>query len=404
VSDLKYIIVIVTGLGDEPLEALDGKTPLEVATTPHLDRISYEGRLGLVNTIDDHHRGGSERALLSLFGYDTRGLGVTRGPLEAAGVGITLEPDDLALRMNFVSTFNGILVDHNAGQISDSESIALVKMLNVRLGGETLSFHAGLGYRNLLVMKGCASLSFETVPPHEILQQPVRDFYPYGADAQVLCDLLERARAELEKNDINSVRIDLGENPANTIWLWGQGRDFELPPFNTMFDLRGGLVGAAPLARGLARKIGLELIDVAGATGGLDTDYARKADGCLEALKRHDLVVVHVGAVNEACHEGNPSSKIAAIEAVDSRLVGPLLEKLDGLDGWRMMIATDHITSTLETTRARGPVPVAFCGQGVEGIRQYAFTEANAAKSDLHVDNGHDLMEFFLGIPRKKRP
>jgi len=402
VSNLKYIIVIVTGLGDEPLEALDGKTPLEVAMTPHLDRISSEGRLGLVNTIDDHDRGGSERALLSLLGYDTRELSVTRGPLEAAGIGIALEPDDLALRMNFVSTFNGILVDHNAGQISDSESIALIKMLNVRLGGEKLNFHAGLGYRNLLVMKGCASLSFETVPPHEILQQPVRDFYPYGPDAQVLCDLIERARTELEKNDINSVRIDLGENPANTIWLWGQGRDFELPPFNSMFDLRGALVGAVPLATGLARKIGLDLIDVAGATGGLDTDYARKADACLEALKRHDLVVVHVGAVNEACHEANPSSKVAAIEAVDSRLIGPLLKNLDGLDTWRMMVATDHITSSLETTQARGPVPIAFCGHGVEGIRKYAFTEANAAKSDLQIDEGHNLMEFFLGIPRAK--
>jgi len=403
VSGLKYIIVIVTGLGDEPLKALDGKTPLEVAMTPHFDRISSEGRLGLVDTIDAHDRCGSERALLSLLGFDTREIKVSRGPLEAAGINISLEKDDLALRMNFVTTFNGILVDHNAGQISESESIALIKMLNARLGSEKLSFHAGLGYRNLLVMKGCAPLAFETVPPHEILQQPVRDFYPYGPDAQVLCDLLERARTELDKHDINSVRVDLGENPANMLWLWGQGRDFDLPAFDSMFDLRGGLVGAVPLARGLARKIGFQLVDVPGVTGGIDTDYQAKADACLEALKRLDLVVLHVGAVNEACHEANPSSKVAAIEAVDSRLIGPLLNKLDALDNWRLMVATDHITSTVETAQARGPVPVAFCGCGVEGIRRYSFTESNAAKSDLQIDRGYNLMEFFLGIPRQNR-
>lgn len=400
-SNLKYIVVILTGLGDEPLEALSGKTPLEVAMTPHLDRISSEGRLGLVNTLDAHARGGSERALLSLLGYDTREINVSRGPLEAAGIGIALEPDDLALRVNFVSTFNGVLVDHNAGQISDSEAVALIKMLNARIGGEKLGFHAGLGYRNLLVMKGCASLVFETVPPHEILQQPVRDFFPYGADAQILSDLLERARAELENHDINSVRIDLGENPADMIWLWGQGRDFELPSFESLFDLRGGLVGAVPLARGLARKIGFDVIDVPGATGGIDTDYAAKADACAEALKRNDLVVLHVGAINEACHEANPSSKVAAIEAVDSRLMGPLLKVLESLDRWRLMVATDHITSSVETTQARGPVPIAFCGHGVEGIRQYAFTETNAALSDLQIEKGHNLMEFFLGTPRK---
>jgi 2,3-bisphosphoglycerate-independent phosphoglycerate mutase len=400
VSDLKYVIVVLTGLGDQPLESLQGRTPLETAATPNLDRVSSSGRLGLVNPFHDSRRAGSEMTLLSLLGIDTHGLSVSRGALEAAGMGIALDDVDLALRMNFVSTFKGILVDHNAGQIQGSEAAVLIKMLNARLGTDKIKFHAGLGYRNLLVLKGFASLGFETVPPHEIIQQPVKDFYPYGPDAGLLVDLIEKARGELEKHDINRVRVDLGENPADMIWLWGQGRDCHLPAFSTLFPLKGSVVGAVPLIRGIAGKTGFDVVTVPGVTGGVDTNFAGKVDAALLALQRSDLVILHVGAVNEACHESNPVAKIAAIEKVDSHVVGPLLDRLEDLGRWRLMVATDHITSSQEATRVSGPVPVAFCGHEVEGVRNYTFTEANAARSDMFVDRGYTLMEFFLGIKR----
>ncbi len=397
---MKYLIVVLPGLGDQPLEPLKGKTPLEAAKTPNLDRISSTGRLGLVETLAGKDRAGSEKALLSLLGYDTAGLRVARGPLEAAGIGVSLGPDDLALRMNFISTFNDALADHNAGQIQESEAAALVKMLNLRVGEERIEFHAGLGYRNLLVMRGWADLDFETVPPHEIVRQPVRDFYPYGADASILINILDKAGKELGDHDINRVRVDLGENPANSIWLWGQGRDFSLPPFSTLFPLEGCVVGAVPLVKGIARKIGFDVIDVHGATGGVDTDFAAKVEKALSAMKRFDIVVLHVGAVNEASHEGNPSAKVTAIETVDYRVLGPVLKGLEKVEAWRLMVATDHITSSLESTWVRGPVPVAFCGHEVKGIRRYPFTEANAKKSDLYVEKGHTLLEFFLGVKR----
>ena len=402
VESQKYIIVIVTGLGDQPLDALKEKTPLEVATTPHLDRVSSSGRLGLVESAPVQGKWGSERVLLSLLGYDPSRVTVARGPLEASGIGIALSPHDLALRMNLVSTFNDILEDHSAGQISDSEADVLLKMLNLRLGSEKVEFHAGLGFRNLLVLRGGADLDFNTVPPHEVVQQPVRDFMPYGPDSELVVDLIVRAAAELEKHDINRVRIDLGENPANAVWFWGEGHQFELPPFDAMFPLRGAVVGAVPLIRGIARKVGMTYLDVAGATGGLDTDFSGKVDAAIQALDNYDLVVLHVGAVNEACLQGNPTAKIAAIEEVDSRVIGPVLQGLEKFPRWRMMVAAAHETSSREGSRIGSPVPVAFCGHNVEGIRNYTFTEANAARSDLYVEKGHNLMEFFLGMKKSR--
>lgn len=402
VEPLKYIIVIVTGLGDQPLTLLKEKTPLDVAVTPHLDKVSSTGRLGLVEALPGQVRSGSERVLLSLLGYDTSRVTAARGPLEAAGIGIALSPGDMALRMNFVSTFNDILEDHSAGQISDSEADVLLKMLNLRLGDDKIEFHAGLGFRNLLVIRGGADLDFNTVPPHEVVHQPVRDFFPYGPDSGVVIDLLERAARELQDHDINRVRIDLGENPANAVWFWGEGSDFDLQPFHSMFPLRGAVVGAVPVIRGIAAKTGMSALEVPDATGGMDTDFSGKVERTLEALVDNDLAVLHVGAVNEACLQGNPTAKIAAIEEVDSKVIGPVLKGLEKFPSWRLMVAADHVTSSREGARISFPVPVAFCGHNVEGIRNYTFTEANAARSDLYVDKGHILMEFFLGRKRSR--
>lgn len=397
----KYIILLVSGLSDLSSEQLDGKTPLEAARTPNMDSVSLRGRIGLVETMSENMGGGSDKALLALLGYDPASYNIRRGPLEAVGIGIDLDEEDLALRMNFVSTFNGVLIDHNAGQIGDAEARSLVKMLNARFGSEKISFHAGAGYRNLLVLKEGSSLDLKTVPPHEALHQPVVDFYPYGRDARVIADLMDRAHEELLDHDINLVRVDLGENPADRIWLWGEGQDFSLPSFDTFFSLRGCIISAVPLLKGIAKKIGFHHIAVPGATGYVNTDYAAKAEAALQSLRDYDLVIVHVGAVNEVCHQGDLGAKVEAIEEVDRRLVGPVMEGLASLDPWRMMITTDHITPVEDSIPLKWPVPVAFCGHEVTAVREYPFSESSARKSDLFVEKGQDLMEFFLGIPRK---
>jgi len=399
----KYLILVISGLSDVASDHLDGKTPLETASTPFMDSISTSGRIGLVETMAEDQGGGSDQSLLTLLGYDPVEFQIRRGPLEAAGVGIHLEPSDLVLRLNFVSTFNHVLADHNAGQISDSEATSLIKMLNARFGGPKVSFHSGLGYRNLLILKDGASLEFKTVPPHEALHQPVVDFYPYGPDAQVIVELMDKAHQELAKNDINLVRVDLGENPADRIWLWGEGTDFKLPSFKTLFPLDGAIISAVPLLKGIARKIGFSHIDVPGATGYVNTNYKGKAKSALTALVDHDLVIIHVGAVNEVCHQGNLNAKVEAIEDVDKLLVGPILSGLNIFEKWRVMVTTDHITPAEESLPLKWPVPVAFCGHEVTPVREYPFNEQNARKSDMFVEKGRDLMEFFLGIKRAKK-
>ena len=397
---IRFLVLVVSGLSDAPMEQLGGKTPLEAARCPNLDALSARGRLGLVEIVGEEGSAGSDRALFSLLGYDPDRYPIRRGPLEAAGLEVPLEEDDLAFRFNFVSTFNGTLADHNAGQISGAEAATLVKMLNARLGDDRVRFHAGVGYRNLLVIKGGKGLDVTTVPPQEALHQPVVDFMPYGRDAEMLADLMRRAHEILKEHDINRVRIDLGENPADMVWPWGEGTDFEVPPFGELFPLSGCIVSAVPLLWGIARKIGFKPIRPSGSTGYVDTDYASKARETLHALREHDLVLLHVSAVNEVCHQENPGAKVRAIEAMDEELLGRIIAGLSGFEKWRVMVITDHVTPARESPPLKWPVPVAICGHEVEAVRGLAFTEANARSSDLFVERGPDLMEFFLRIPR----
>jgi 2,3-bisphosphoglycerate-independent phosphoglycerate mutase len=251
-------------------------------------------------------------------------------------------------------------------------------------------------------LKGGRALDLKTVPPQEALHQPVIDFYPYGRDAGILVDLMDQAHGMLANHDINTVRVDLGENPADRIWLWGEGVDFELPPFESYFSLEGCIISAVPLLKGIAHKIGFHHVAVPGATGYVDTDYEAKARAGLNALSQYDLVIVHVGAVNEICHQGDPEAKVKAIEAVDRRLVGPILEGMGDFAPWRLMVASDHMSPAEDPAPLKWPVPVAFCGHEVTAVREYPFTEESAKKSDLFIERGPELMEFFLNIRREK--
>lgn len=399
-KNLKYVILVISGLSDIPSDQLDGQTPLEAAKTPYMDHVSQSGRIGMVGPWCGDLAAGSEKALLTLLGYDAEAYPIRRGPLEAVGLGVKLAPDDLALRLNFVSTFNHILMDHNAGQIGNAESASLIKMLNARSGNPNIRFYPGSGYRNVAVLRNGGKLEFKTVPPHDALHQPVVDFNPYGRDAEVITDIMEKAHRELVEHDINRVRVDLGENPADRIWLWGEGVDFELPPFRDFFPLKGSLISAAPLLKGIASKIGFQHIPVPGATGYIDTDFEAKARCALSALMDTDLVIIHVGAVNEICHQGDVAAKVHAIEEIDKRLLGPVLRGLERLGDWRLMVTSDHITPAEEPNPLNRPVPMAFCGYEVEAIRKFDFTEEAASDSDLYIEKGEELMEYFLSIKR----
>lgn len=393
---MKYVIVIPDGAADEPVERLGGRTPLEAACKPNIDWIATNGRQGRVTTVPAGSLPGSDVAILSLMGYDARVDYSGRAPLEAAARGIAAGPDELICRCNLVTITDGVMSDFTAGHISQPEADRLIADLNEKLGGDRFQFHTGISYRNLLVTSRAADANPTCTPPHDIPNEPVADYLPRGAGSDWMRTVMERAHAIFANHEVNLVRRDLGENQATDIWLWGQGRAKELEPFITRFGIRGAVIAAVDLVRGIARTVGLEVLDVAGATGYLDTDYAAKGKAAVAAVDGFDLVIVHVEAPDEAGHLGDVHAKVTAIERIDELIVGPLLDRLRQLDDWRIMVSPDHPTPVDRRVHTADPPPFCLAGGTVQNPQQPPFCETNAAASNLQVDPGHELMEYFL--------
>ena len=394
---MKYAIVIPDGAADRPAEALGGRTPFEVARIPHMDRIAAEGRLGTVQSVPPGMAPGSDVAILSLLGYDPVKCYTGRAPLEAAAQGIECRPDDWVFRCNLVTVADGVMVDYSAGHIKSQEAEVLIRALEEQFGSDTLRFYPGVGYRHLLVIRGEA-FKVRTTPPHDILGERVRKHLPKGKGADHLRELMDGSREILEGHPVNDIRRDLGENPASQIWLWGEGQRPSLTSFRKQWGLGGAVITAVDLVRGIARLIRWDVIDVPGATGYYDTDYAGKGLAAIEALKDHDLVVVHVEATDEAGHNGAAREKTKALESIDRLIVGPLLDALEQTgEPWRILVAPDHETPLEIRTHERKPVPFVMMGAGLEpGRGQRPMTEANARKTGMHVAVGHELIEYFL--------
>ncbi|MFP4056957.1 MAG: cofactor-independent phosphoglycerate mutase [Candidatus Brocadiia bacterium] len=394
---MKYAVVVPDGMADHPLEALGGRTPLEAATTPNLDRVAREGHLGLVCHTPKGLPPGSDVAMLSLLGYDPTACYTGRAPLEAASMGLALGPGEVAFRCNLVTVDDEVLADHSAGHISTEEAAVLIDLLNQKLGSETIRFHPGVGYRHLLVYAGSEPIDVRCTPPHDILDQPFTKRLPRGRGSEILVDLIQRSRQVLAETDVNDVRVDLGENPANMIWLWGGGTRPQLPSFYERFGKTGAVVAAVDLVRGIAVCLGLDVLDVPGATGYVQTNFEGKGQAACQALDRYDLAFVHVEAPDEAGHQGNIRAKVDAIEAVDRHIVGPLLAALERHGDYRLLVLPDHPTPIEVRTHVREPVPFAYCGTGASPPSRRLFTEANAAETGLVVAPGHELMGRFLG-------
>ena len=395
-SAVKYAIVVPDGMADRPLERLGNRTPMEAAAKPHMDKVARTGRLGLVCHTPPALPPGSDVALLSVLGYDPAECYTGRAPLEAASMGIALGPNEVAFRCNLVTVDGETLVDHSAGHISSREAAVLVDLLNRELGSDTIRFYPGVGYRHLMVYRGSAPLTAQCTPPHDILDQPIPRHLPRGEGAETLIRLMERSRALLASHEINDVRIDLGENPANSIWLWGGGTRPHLPPFAERYGKRGAVVAAVDLVRGIAVSIGLDVIHVEGATGYIETNFAGKGQAAIEAIDRYDLVFVHVEAPDEAGHQGNIQAKVDAIEAIDKHIVGPLHAALEARGAYRLLVLPDHPTPLEVRSHVADPVPFACCGSDVGKPSGQRLTEAAAAATGLRVEPGHHLLGLFL--------
>jgi len=391
----KYAIIIPDGAADEPLEEFDEKTPIEAARTPNMDRISTLGKQGLVRTIPAKMEPGSDVAQMSLLGYDPKRYYTGRAPIEAVARNIKLSLTDWVFRCNLITIADGKMADHSAGHISTAEATSLIEELDNQLGSEQMRFHAGVSYRHLLVSKDL-DFDVQTYPPHDHIGTAMDKLLPRGKNADVLIDLMARSQQVFTGHDINRVRKDLGENQVSSIWLWGQGKRAQMERFEKKFGLRGAAITAVDLVKGLARLIGFDLIDVPGATGFIDTNYQGKASAAIAALDEYDIVFVHVEAPDEASHGGDAEMKKRAIELIDEHIVGPVFEALQNHQSWRMLVMPDHPTLTRTCAHSSEPVPFAIAGDSVSGILHTTFGETNAAKSGFRIDNGFELMEYFL--------
>ena len=395
-DNMKYAIVLMDGAADEPLAELDGKTVLEKAHIPHTDWISSHGQQGMVRTVPDGFSPGSDVAMMSVLGYDPKVDYTGRAPLEAAAQNIQTGPNDWVFRCNLVTVADGIMEDYSAGHIETVQAAQLIKEIDEQLGNEKITFYPGVSYRHLMVYIGDA-FEGKLSAPHDITDQPIAKYLPRGKHGKELCRLMEQAAEILAGHDVNKVRSDLGENPATNIWLWGQGKRPQLDGFRRRFGVSGCVITAVDLVRGLGKLLGMKIIEVEGATGYLDTNFAGKGQAAIDALKEKDLVFAHVEAPDEAGHGALIDEKIKAIEQIDQYVVGPVLKWLQASgNDWRIMVLPDHPTPIRLRTHSADPVPFALAGDGINSNRQQPFSEANGRKSGLFIEKGYELMEYFL--------
>jgi 2,3-bisphosphoglycerate-independent phosphoglycerate mutase len=401
---MKYAIVIPDGCADEAQPSLGGQTPLQAAHKPNMDHIARTGMVGRSNNVPAALTPASDVATLSLFGYDPMVVYTGRAPLETAAMGIALGPQDWAIRCNLVTVDKEEMRDFTAGHITSSDGRLLIEAIQRALGGPvpggTLEFHAGVSYRNILVYRSQSPAPFSTEtrtqPPHDIPDRPIAEHLPTGPGSDLLRTLMARSREVLRDHPVNRERVKSRQRPATQIWLWGQGRAPHLRPFAEVYGKRGAIISAVDLVRGVGVLLGWKRIDVVGATGYLDTDYAAKGCAGVAALHDHDLVCVHIEAPDEASHEGKADAKVQALEAIDQHIVGPLIEALPQHGAWRILVSPDHRTPLRTRAHAHGAVPFAIAGTGVASQGQPAYDEVVAAGSDLSFEHGHDLMRRFL--------
>lgn len=406
---MKYIILVGDGMADRPIESLDGRTVLEAARTPVLDRMAKMGEVGLAETVPHYLPPASDVANMSLMGYDPREYYSGRGPIEAASMGIAMNPEDVAFRCNLVTLVfkNGhiFMKDYSAGHISTEEAGILIQELSQVINNRSFALHAGISYRHLLIWHGGPE-GMITLPPHDATGQDITEAWHRYEEEPLLYELLTKATHFLYKHPINQRRREQGKEVANSLWPWGQGRKPEMPLFKEQYGLDGAVVAAVDLIRGLGRLVGMDIVDVEGATGFLDTNYAGKAAAVLETIREKDLVFMHLEAPDEAGHMGSVPEKVRAIERFDKEIVGPVWEGMKAMGvPFRIMVVTDHYTPIQTKTHERGAVPfLIYDSQQLKDVPNQVYTERCAQATGIMVSEGYKLISRFLAKPPEDRP
>ncbi|MEW6009726.1 MAG: cofactor-independent phosphoglycerate mutase [Euryarchaeota archaeon] len=394
---MKYVVLIGDGMADYPLQELNNQTPLQVSYKPHMDEVAHQGINGLIKTIPQGMPPGSDVANLSIMGYNPQKYYTGRGPLEAASMGVDIG-NKIAFRCNLITENKGILEDFNAGHISSLEAEILIKTLNKELN--TGKFHAGISYRHLFLYDENISGSFKTTPPHDIVGSPIKDYLipEDNPQAHTLNNLILDSKKVLENHPVNEERIKQGKKPANMIWLWGQGGKPHMESFKDKYGLKGSTITGVDLIKGLGVYLGLNNINVPGATGYFDTDYKAKGEYGVEALKDHDLLFIHVEAPDEAGHAGDITEKIKAIEQIDAKILGPLLDNLPSYEDFALALLPDHATPIPIKTHTMDPIPCAIYSSLNKGDGVSKYDEFSAKSGSLQLDYAYQLIHKLMSL------
>jgi 2,3-bisphosphoglycerate-independent phosphoglycerate mutase len=392
---MKYSVVIIDGAAGLPLPERGNKTCLELAETPHLDALAGEGVVGLARTVPTGMEPSSAAACMSVLGYDPKVYYKGRSAIEARAMDIPVKEGEVIFRCNLVGVIDGKMKSYSAGYISSQESKKLINALNDSLGDDNVKFYPGVSYRNILKLKGHEdALSAQCTPPHDIPDKPVAEFLPKGKGSEVLRDLMRRSEEVLKDHPINVGRRERGDIPAITIWLfWGSGQVPAMPPFKELYGLSAALTSGVDLLKGLAKMMGMQVLDIPGVTDGPDNDYAAQASGAIKALGDNDLVVVHIEAPDEAAHAGAIDDKIKAIEMIDEEVIRRLRSYRGDL---RILAMPDHPTPIAIRTHSPEPVPFLLWGKGFEHNGAKVFSEAVAKETGLFMPDGYKIMGRFV--------
>jgi 2,3-bisphosphoglycerate-independent phosphoglycerate mutase len=400
---MKYVIIIPDGCADEPQTELAGKTPLQAAHTPSMDEVARRGVVGRANHTPTHLPAGSSVANMSLLGYSPIENYTGRAPLEAAAQGIELGKDDWCVRCNLVTIQDQEMKSFTAGHISSDEAKSLLATAQTNVGDSRLEFIPGVSYRNLLMLRPTAeapapfSMESRATPPHDLSDKTVIEDFPRGPGSDLLCELMEQSVDWFSNHEVNQTRVASGKLPATNVWLWGLGQRPDLASFESMHGVKGAMITAVDLLRGLAALIGWDRIEVPGATGYTDTDYAAKGRYAIEAIAKYDIVCVHIEAPDESSHEGDLGKKVKSLEEIDVHIVKPVLDYLEASgEEYRILVTPDHPTYLSTKTHTHGNVPFTICGHDVTPDANDSYHESNAEASELAFLNGWELMPYFL--------
>ncbi len=401
---MKYVVVLCDGMADYPVPALGGKTPMMVAKKPHIDALAAKAEVGLVRTVAPGLKPGSDVANMSVLGFDPHRFYTGRSPLEAASIGIDMKDSDVSLRTNLVTLSDKgepfadkVIEDYCADDISTGEARQLIEAVQAAFGGGEYDYYTGVSYRHCLIWHGGTTELGNMTPPHDITGKVIGPHLSTVETARPLLEMMEKSFELLKDHPVNKARVAAGRRPANCIWLWGEGKRPALQPFEALYGIKGGMVSAVDLLKGIANCAGMEMAEVPGATGYIDTDFEGKAKAALDLLTRNDLVYVHFEAPDECGHRNEPENKVKAIEMIDSRVLPILEEGLEQYEDYKILLLPDHPTPIVTRTHASDPVPYLLYQKSAPKTGVDSINEETAKATGIYMENGPAMMPHFLG-------